>query len=70
MANLSGQMVITFNADGSFSINSQKVKGSIAEIQAELNTLTKRLGGELTIEKHLPGQHSHTHADGTEHVHH
>jgi hypothetical protein len=64
---MNGQIKILLNNDGTVKIDARGMKGSVAEITKELESLAKEVGGELIVEKHEPGRHSH-HGIG-EHVH-
>jgi len=58
---MANTLKITINDDGTIKIDARGMKGSVAEITKELNSLAAELGGELTIEKHVHGAHTHTH---------
>lgn len=56
----SGELVVTINDDGSVKLDARKMKGSAAEIEAELRELAAEIGGDFKVEKHVQ-QHSHDH---------
>ena len=60
---------VTFNDDGTISVNATGMSGSEKSILAELQDLAGALGGELKVEKHVHGAHSHHHHEGRDHVH-
>ena len=62
-------MKITFNNDGTISVDARNMKGSTAEITKELNALASEIGGDLVIEKHVGGIHHHHEGDEHEHTH-
>jgi hypothetical protein len=61
------ELKVTLNDDGSISLDATRMKGSSKEIMKELEELAKEMGGELVVEKHVPGVHHHHHGD--DHVH-
>lgn len=60
-----GTLVITFNADGTFSTDARKLEGTDAEILENLQDLAREAGGELVVERHVGHAHTHSHS----HVH-
>lgn len=58
---LAGKLVIEIQDDGTIKTNARELKGSEAQILAELAELAKAVGGTLTLEKHEPGIHHHHH---------
>jgi hypothetical protein len=64
---MNGKIQILLNNDGTVKIDARGMKGSVAEIAKELEALAKEVGGELIVEKHEPGRH--THHDERGHVH-
>ena len=64
---MSGTLKITLCGDGSVKVDARGMKGSVAEITRELESLATAVGGDLVIEGHEPGLHAH-HDDKT-HVH-
>lgn len=70
MGALPGELVIELCADGTVRLDARKLKGSTAQILAELNELARELGAtEVIVEKHVGGAHEHTHEDGRVHSH-
>lgn len=61
---------IKFNDDGTVSIIATGMKGSEKEILAQLNALAASVGGDLKVERHVHGAHTHVHGEGGDHVHH
>lgn len=58
------QLTITIMPDGTVKTDATKMSGSEAEILEGLSSLTKEIGGELKVEKHVhthKGSHSHSH---------
>lgn len=65
MSKIAGQLTVTINDDGTVSTDATKMTGDTdQDVTDALNALAKELGGELKVEKHLPGQHTHTHRHG------
>lgn len=65
MSKVAGKLVVTINDDGTVSTDATKMTAdSDADLTEALNALAKELGGELKVEKHLPGQHAHSHRHG------
>ena len=61
---------IKFNDDGTVSIDATGMKGTASAIEAQLKALATSVGGDLKIEKHVHGAHTHTHEKGgADHVH-
>jgi hypothetical protein len=66
---MANTLKVTFCDDGSVKVDARGMKGTAAEITRELQALAEAVGGELVIEKHVSGAHTHTHGDGEEHTH-
>jgi hypothetical protein len=65
MNKVSGKLVVTINDDGTVKTDATKMEAdSDLDLEATLNALAQELGGSLKVEKHLPGQHGHTHSHG------
>jgi hypothetical protein len=60
---------ITLNDDGTVSVDATGMAGSEKEILAQLNSLASSIGGDLKVEKHVHGAHTHTHEKGGHHAH-
>jgi hypothetical protein len=66
---MASKLIVEILADGSIKTNARDMIGEEAEIMAELEALALELGGELTVEKHVPGAHHHHHGTGKGHTH-
>jgi hypothetical protein len=62
------KLVIEILPDGTIKTNATEMIGTEKELLADLEALAKETGGELKVEKHVPGSHTHTH-DGVKHTH-
>jgi len=60
---------IKFNDDGTVSIDATGLKGTASAIEVQLRSLAASVGGDLKIERHVHGAHTHTHEKGKSHVH-
>ena len=60
---------LTFNKDGSVSIDGSGLIGTDAELTADLEDLAREMGGELKVEKHIHHGHTHSHDHGSDHLH-
>jgi hypothetical protein len=67
---MASKLIVEIQADGSLKTNAREMIGEEAEILAALEELAAAVGGELTVEKHVPGAHHHHHGDGKTHHHH
>lgn len=56
---MSSQIIVTILEDGTVKVDSSKLEGSEADILAHLGALSKILGGDLEVEKHVHSHHSH-----------
>jgi hypothetical protein len=61
---------IKFNDDGTVSIDATGMKGTASAIEAQLKSLAASVGGDLKIERHVHGAHTHQHEKGGTHVQH
>jgi hypothetical protein len=66
---MASKLIVEIQADGSLKTNASKMVGEEAEILAALQELASGLGGELTVEKHVPGAHHHHHGHDKGHTH-
>ena len=66
---MNASLKIYLNDDGTVKVDARGMKGSVAEITKELESLAASVGGELVIERHEPGRHAHHSHDGRDHVH-
>ena len=55
------KLKVTFNDDGSLKLDAREMVGSEADLLEALGDLAKECGGELEVEKHMPGIHHHHH---------
>ena len=61
------ELIVQILDDGTVKINARKMVGTEKELLEELGALAKEVGGELEVEKHVPGVHHHHHGDHTHH---
>lgn len=67
---MASTVVIEILEDGTLKINARDMIGTEAELLSELSALAKEVGGELKVEKHVPGHtHSHSHSHDHHHKH-
>jgi len=66
---MASKLIIDIGPDGSIKSNARGLAGSEEQIMQLLEELAKDVGGELTVEKHEPGAHVHTHSDSLLHNH-
>ena len=64
---MANTLKITLNDDGTVSVDARGMVGKDAAILSELESLAKSVGGDLKVEKHVHGAHTHTHDRGRVH---
>lgn len=60
-------LIVEINDDGTLVLNAKNMIGSEKELVADLESLAKIVGGELKVEKHVPGAHHHHHGEDHHH---
>lgn len=64
------KLKITIDENGNVKLDAREMIGEETELLAELEDLTKSVGGELKVEKHIEGAHHHHHGKGGHHHRH
>lgn len=61
-------LIVDIQEDGTIKTNASQMIGTEEELLKDLEALATEVGGELVVEKHVGGNHVHTHG-GVEHHH-
>lgn len=58
------KLIVQILEDGTLKLNARDMVGEEAELLEALEELAKDVGGDLEVEKHVPGAHHHHHGHG------